>query len=64
MSKKSKIEITSKDFHVPHGKKVKLSDWPTIVKPVYTSKDEYQAMPCFLFFKAWTVLAKTGPSGM
>jgi PPK2 family polyphosphate:nucleotide phosphotransferase len=44
MSKKSKIDITSKDFHVPHGKKVKLSDWPTIVKPVYTSKDEYQKL--------------------
>jgi PPK2 family polyphosphate:nucleotide phosphotransferase len=44
MSKKSKIEITSKDFHVPHGKKVKLSDWPTIVNPVYTSKDEYQVL--------------------
>ncbi len=44
MSEKSKIEISSKDFRAPHGKKIKLSDWPTIVKPVYTSKDEYQEL--------------------
>ncbi len=44
MSKKPNIEISSKDFRVPHGKKIKLSDWPTIVKPVYTSQDEYQEL--------------------
>ena len=44
MSKKSKIEISSKDFRLPHGKKINLSDWPTTVKPVYTSKDEYQTL--------------------
>ena len=44
MSETSKIDINSKDFRAPHGKKVNLSDWPTAVKPVYTSKDEYQEL--------------------
>jgi PPK2 family polyphosphate:nucleotide phosphotransferase len=44
MSEKSKIELNSKDFRVSHGKKIKLSDWPTAVKPVYRSKDEYQKL--------------------
>jgi len=44
MSKKSKTEISAKDYCVPPGKKVKLSSWPTAVKPVYKSKDEYQQL--------------------
>ena len=40
-----KMKIDSKDFRVPSGKKVKLSKWPTIVKPVYKSKEEYQRTP-------------------
>jgi PPK2 family polyphosphate:nucleotide phosphotransferase len=44
MSEGSKIDISSRDFRVPHGKKIKLSDWPTAVKPVYGSKDEYQRL--------------------
>ncbi len=46
MSKKAKkkIEINSKDFRVPHGKKVKLSEWPTTVKPVCNSKKHYKEL--------------------
>jgi PPK2 family polyphosphate:nucleotide phosphotransferase len=38
------MKIDAKDFRVASGKRVKLSKWPTIVKPVYTSKKEYQAL--------------------
>ena len=38
------MKIDAKDFRVPSGKKVKLSKWPTIVKPVYTSKEEYKEL--------------------
>jgi hypothetical protein len=27
------MKIDSKEFRVPHGKKVKLTEWPTVVKP-------------------------------
>ncbi len=36
------MKIPSKDFRVSHGEKVKLSEWPTIVKPFYKSKKRYQ----------------------
>lgn len=36
------MKIHSKEFLVPAGKKVKLTEWPTKVKPFYTSKKEYQ----------------------
>jgi PPK2 family polyphosphate:nucleotide phosphotransferase len=36
------MNINSKDFRVPSGKKVNLSKWPTLVKPYFKSKDEYQ----------------------
>jgi PPK2 family polyphosphate:nucleotide phosphotransferase len=39
-----KMIIHSKDFRLPPGKKVALSEWPTIVKPFYTSKKEYQQL--------------------
>jgi PPK2 family polyphosphate:nucleotide phosphotransferase len=39
-----KMIIHSKDFRPPPGKKVALSEWPTIVKPFYTSKKEYREL--------------------
>ena len=39
-----KMKINSKDFRVRPGKKVKLSEWPTIVKPFCKSKEEYQEL--------------------
>jgi PPK2 family polyphosphate:nucleotide phosphotransferase len=36
------MKIDTKDFLVRPGEKVKLKDWPTKVKPPYSSKEEYQ----------------------
>ncbi|MDH2907343.1 MAG: polyphosphate kinase 2 family protein [Candidatus Nitrosotalea sp.] len=36
------MKINSKDFRVRSGEKVKLNKWPTVVKPVYKSKDQYK----------------------
>ena len=33
MSEKSKIKISSKDFRVTPGEKIKLREWPTLVRP-------------------------------
>jgi PPK2 family polyphosphate:nucleotide phosphotransferase len=38
------MKMNSKDFRVPGGKKVNLSEWPTLVKPYLPSKDEYQKL--------------------
>ena len=38
------MKINSKDFRVRPGKKVKLSKWPTIVKPFFKSKEQYQEL--------------------
>ena len=38
------MKINSKDFRVPSGKKVNLSEWPTLVKPFFKSKEEYQEL--------------------
>jgi PPK2 family polyphosphate:nucleotide phosphotransferase len=38
------MKIDSEDFRVPPRKKLKLSEWPTIVKPIYRSKKEYQKL--------------------
>jgi PPK2 family polyphosphate:nucleotide phosphotransferase len=38
------MKINSKDFRVRPGAKVKLRGWPTKVKPVYTSKKQYQKL--------------------
>jgi PPK2 family polyphosphate:nucleotide phosphotransferase len=38
------MKMNSKDFRVPSGKKVNLSEWPTLVKPYLQSKDEYQKL--------------------
>ena len=36
------MKIRSKDFRVPQGAKVDLKQWPTSVKPAYTSKEDYE----------------------
>jgi PPK2 family polyphosphate:nucleotide phosphotransferase len=38
------MKINPKDFRVRPGKKVKLMDWPTKVKPFYKSKKRYQEL--------------------
>jgi hypothetical protein len=38
------MKIDSKDFRVPPGKKVELSEWPTVVKPFCKSKEQYQEL--------------------
>src|SRR6204780_3714405 len=38
------MKIHSKDFRVRPGKKVDLRKWPTIVKPFYKSKKQYQKL--------------------
>lgn len=38
------MKINSKNFCVPPGKKVKLEKWPTLVKPAYKSKAQYQKL--------------------
>src|SRR5579872_6124243 len=38
------MKIDSKDFRVRPGKKLKLSHWPTIVKPFCKSKEQYQEL--------------------
>ena len=37
-----KIDVD--DFRVSPGKKLDLAQWPTLAKPIYHSKDEYQQM--------------------
>jgi len=39
-----KMKINSKDFRVRPGEKVKLKEWPTIVKPFCKSKKRYQKL--------------------
>jgi hypothetical protein len=38
------MKIDPKDFRVPHGKKVKLTEWPTVVKPFCKSKEQYKEL--------------------
>jgi PPK2 family polyphosphate:nucleotide phosphotransferase len=38
------MKISSKQFLVRPGVKVDLGEWPTLVKPVYKSKDQYQGI--------------------
>ncbi|HEX9201084.1 MAG TPA: ADP-polyphosphate phosphotransferase [Acidobacteriaceae bacterium] len=38
------MKIDTKDFCVRPGEKLKLKDWPTKVKPMFGSKDEYKAL--------------------
>jgi PPK2 family polyphosphate:nucleotide phosphotransferase len=39
-----KMKINSTNFRVRSGKKIKLSEWPKIVKPFRNSKDGYQEL--------------------
>jgi PPK2 family polyphosphate:nucleotide phosphotransferase len=41
---RTKMKIKSRDFRVREGEKVKLKNWPALVKPVYRSKEEYQEL--------------------
>jgi len=38
------MKIKSKEFQVKEGEKVNLKKWPTLVDPVYHSKEEYQEL--------------------
>ena len=38
------MNIKAKDFRVQEGGKINLKKWPTLVKPVYTTKEEYQEL--------------------
>ncbi len=38
------MKIDCKDFRVRPGEKCKLRDWPTIVKPLYKSKEQYHKL--------------------
>jgi PPK2 family polyphosphate:nucleotide phosphotransferase len=42
--KKIKMNIDSEDYCVPEGKKVALKKWPTVVKSVYQTKEQYQKL--------------------
>jgi len=38
------MKINTKDFCVGHGCEVNLKKWPTTVKPIYKSKDQYKKL--------------------
>jgi PPK2 family polyphosphate:nucleotide phosphotransferase len=38
------MKIDSKDFRVQEGETVELKKWPTLVKPAYQSKEQYQEL--------------------
>ena len=38
------MKVGIKDYRVPPGKNVKLDKWPTLVEPIYSSKQEYRAL--------------------
>jgi len=38
------LKIKTKDFRVREGEKVNLKKWPTLVTPVYKSKEQYQEL--------------------
>ena len=38
------MKISSKDFRVQEGDEVNLKKWPTIVEPVYKSKEQYEEL--------------------
>ncbi len=38
------MKLDSDDFRVPPGKTINLKKWPTLVKPVYKSKQQYQQL--------------------
>ena len=42
VKQKDQMNLNAEDFRVRAGKKVKLDKWPTLVKPVYESRAQYQ----------------------
>jgi PPK2 family polyphosphate:nucleotide phosphotransferase len=40
---KDKTALDAKNFRVKEGRKVDLSEWPTLIDPVYESKEDYHA---------------------
>lgn len=38
------MKLNAQDFRVREGKKVRLDKWPTVVKPMYESKEQYQEL--------------------
>src|ERR1022692_4250956 len=44
MAEQMKMRINSKDFRVRPGEKVKLQEWPTMMKPVCKSKKRYKKL--------------------
>ena len=38
------MKIEPKDFRVPPGKKVQLKEWPTIIRPLFKSKKQYEKL--------------------
>lgn len=38
------MKINGREFRVPEGHEVNLKKWPTLVAPVYKSKDQYQTL--------------------
>jgi PPK2 family polyphosphate:nucleotide phosphotransferase len=44
MAERMKMKINSKDFRVRPREKVKLRKWPSMVKPFYSSKKQYQKL--------------------
>ena len=43
-AERMEMKISSKDFRVREGDEVNLQKWPTIVDPVYKSKEQYQKL--------------------
>jgi len=44
MAERTKMKINTKDFRVQPGEKIKLREWPTVVKPFCKSKKRYQKL--------------------
>ena len=44
VSRLKAMKINPKNFRVRSGQKVRLVEWPTLVKPFFESKDEYQEL--------------------
>jgi PPK2 family polyphosphate:nucleotide phosphotransferase len=44
MSRLKTMKVNTKNFRVRSGKKVRLVEWPTLVKPFFESKDEFQEL--------------------
>jgi PPK2 family polyphosphate:nucleotide phosphotransferase len=44
VAERMKMKISTKDFRVRPGEKIKLRKWPTRVKPFYRSKKRYQKL--------------------